>query len=332
MSGIALDKSGLLAIFIESVLWGLFLASYMITLYLLFQKKHSHSKHALYAAFVSLLFVLGTMHVAVSFARLLRAFFPNLKPVEYLMDITNSLFRLKYGVLFLQIFLGDLLIISRCFLLWNKNYMVVIGPIVMATGTLVSAAGALNAMVVIARTDVAFDNPVQHWITASYTLALATKLVCFALVVFRVRQIHSLITTNVNRHVTVYTLMVVLVESGMCSLIVSLILLPSFVANSNAHYIICDALSPITGITVTAIIAGITINLSNPSPPQLPVTAARPAWNRYSIGRTPTSPRVPKSQWNESDDDIPPSPIVSDAAGMHHLNKSTGTLNMGIVI
>jgi len=329
----ALDKSGLLAIFIESVLWGLFLASYMVTVFLLFQKKVSRSKHALYAVFVSISFVLATMHVAVSFTRLLHAFFLNIQPVDYLKDITNSLFRLKYGVLFLQIFLGDLLIVSRCFLLWNKNWLIVIGPIVMAVGTLVSAAGALSTMVVIAHTDVSFNDPVQDWITASYTLALVTKLVCFALVVFRVRQIHSLITTNVNRHITIYTLMVVLVESGFCSLIVSLILLPTFVANSNAHYIICDALSPVTGITVTTIIAGITIDLSNPAPPQIPVTAPRPNWNRYSISRPPTSPRGPKSQWNDSDDDIPRTPPSPDAAGMHHhLNKSTGTLNMGIVI
>ena len=60
---------------------------------------------------------------------------------------------------------------------------------------------------------------------------------------FRVRQIHSTITANVDRHVTVYTLLVVLVESGSAALFGVAILLPTFVAKLNAHVIMCDVVS-----------------------------------------------------------------------------------------
>ena len=60
---------------------------------------------------------------------------------------------------------------------------------------------------------------------------------------FRVRQIHSTITANVNRHVTVYALLLVLVESGFAALLAAAILLPTFVAKLDAHVIMCDVVS-----------------------------------------------------------------------------------------
>jgi hypothetical protein len=70
-----------------------------------------------------------------------------------------------------------------------------------------------------------------------------TCLIAPVLVMFRVGQIHATITSNVNRHVTVYTLLVVLIESGAAAFFTTAILLPTFVAKQNAHYIVCDAVS-----------------------------------------------------------------------------------------
>ncbi|KAF8588934.1 hypothetical protein K439DRAFT_1629199 [Ramaria rubella] len=331
MSGVALDKCTLISIFVESVLWGLFVSLYMITIFLLLQKKSNFHKHIPHLVLVTLLFVLCTLHVGLSFARVGNAFFNSPPhPVQYLENMTDTLFRFKYGVLFVEIFIGDLLIVSRSFMLWNKKFVVAIGPTLMAIGTLVAAGGALQSM-----SSAADAKSVQMWITASYTLALATKTACFLLVAFRVRQIHSLMTANINRHVIVYTALIVLVESGAASLLTAIILLPTFVSGDNAHNIVCDALSPITGITVTTIVAGMTINLSSSTSA---TTASRPAWNRHSVPRTPISPiKTKKGRWNDYDDDaetppMTPSPVMSRPESMHHVNQSTGTLNMGIVI
>ncbi|KAF8532087.1 hypothetical protein JB92DRAFT_2844416 [Gautieria morchelliformis] len=333
MSGVALDKCSLLSLCIESIFWGLLLCLCMITVFLLLQKKSSIRKYVPRLVLVTLMFILCTMHVGLDFARVSNAFFEfsSQGPISYLENMTDTLYRFKYGVLFVQIFLGDLLIISRSFVLWNKNYYVVLGPTIMAVGTLVAAGGALHAMS-DSPSNLTFDQQVQMWITASYTLALATKTTCLFLVMFRVRQIHSTITANVNRHVTVYTLMVVLVESGLAALLAAMILLITFVSRLNAHVIMCDVLSPITGLTVTAIVLGMTTKLSTPNPPASPT---RPNWNRYSMPRSPVTPSRTKG-WSDFDDDAaatsPKSPTMSRPESLYHLNQSTGTLNMAIVI
>lgn len=87
---------------------------------------------------------------------------------------------------------------------------------------------------------------------------------------------------------------------------------------------------------MTSIIVGMTINLSTPNPSP---TISRPTWNRYSVPRTPITPSQvnKKGHWDDFDDDTEvtpttPSPTRSPPESMYHVNQSTGTLNMGIVI
>ena len=78
------------------------------------------------------------------------------------------------------------------------------------------------------------------------------------------------------------------------------------------------------------------INLSNPGPT---LAAPRPTtWSQYSP-RSPTTPaRAARVQWHdlEEDPDIPTTSTschgLSRATSMHDENKSTGTLNLSIVI
>jgi hypothetical protein len=94
-------------------------------------------------------------------------------------------------------------------------------------------------------------------------------------------------------------------------------------------------LSLFKAITLTVIIAGMTINLSNPGPPP---AASRPAWNRYSVPSPTTPSRAQKNQWNDYEDDDDAAtpdvecPVLSRTASMQVVNKSSGTLNSAIVI
>lgn len=74
-------------------------------------------------------------------------------------------------------------------------------------------------------------------------MTYATDTLPPVLIVFRVIQIHSTITANVHRHVKVYTLLVILVESGSPALLTAVVLFPTFAARLNAHVIIRDAVS-----------------------------------------------------------------------------------------
>ncbi|GJJ13176.1 hypothetical protein Clacol_007427 [Clathrus columnatus] len=309
MSNFPLDRSSLVSLFVESILWGLFECLYMITLYLLLQKRSNLQKNTPYIIFITIIFTLCTTHAIISFLRLSRAFINAERPVDYLANMTDTLYRLKYGFLFIEIFLSDLLIISRCFHLWNKNYIVAVIPGLMSLGTLVSAGGALHAMVSISNTGDTSSAQVTSWMTAS-------------LVVFRVRQIHNLITANINRHVKVYTIILVLIESGFLSLITTLILLPTVATQNNAHYIMCDVSSPVAGLTVGLIICGMTVNMSNTS--HVSSISSRAAGiQRFSIAPNVLPQRPKKTaagNWNEYDDnDGIHSPTLSNSPSMQEL-------------
>jgi len=283
------------------------------------------------------MFVLCTMHVGLSFTRVIHAFFGSQSPAVYLQDITTTLSRFQYGVHMVQVFISDLLIVYRSYVLWNKNYFVVLVPLFFVLATMVTGGGALQAMASTSHTAI-FEGEFKSWVIATLALTLATKAVCLFLVTFRVRQIHAFLTSHVNRHITVYTLIVVLVESGAAALLASVILLPMFATQRNEHFIVWNALSPVMSIVFTTIIAGMTLNLANQSPAQVTVTTSRP---RFSIPpRSPISTRPPKGEWYDSQDFVitpatspsPSSPVLSRPPSIHDANESTGTLNMGIVI
>lgn len=60
---------------------------------------------------------------------------------------------------------------------------------------------------------------------------------------FRVQQIHAELTRNINRHVKIYTGLLVLTESGSLAFLLALILLPLTIAGIDEHAIFCDLVS-----------------------------------------------------------------------------------------
>ena len=121
-------------------------------------------------------------------------------------------------------------------------------------------------MSISSNTALIFDGQVQSWVMATLALTLATQGICLCtcstlpefldrcrpidvylvapvLVLFRVQKIHASIISHVNRHVMIYTLMVVLVDSGALAFVTSAALLCTFVAKQNAQYIVSDAVS-----------------------------------------------------------------------------------------
>ena len=104
----------------------------LIAVFLLLQKKSNIGQHVPYLVLTAVMFVLCTTvrppvitggittsqpcrespkHVSLSFARLINAFFDSLNPSAYLGDITTVTFRFKHALLFIQVFIGNLLIV-----------------------------------------------------------------------------------------------------------------------------------------------------------------------------------------------------------------------------
>lgn len=336
--GGALDKAALVAIFIESILWGFLALMFPLVMFLLLRNGSGNLKHIPQTLMVIIMFILCTAHIVMSYLRTTQAFTgeSKLDPTRYLANITDNLYRGKYGMLFIAIFLGDLVIVSRCLALWNKNYFVVLAPTALAVATLVCAAGTLNSLAIVAHTNITSSHHVHTWMVATYSLALATKLVCLGLILFRIHQIHATLTSNVNRHVKIFTTLVALNESGAVALLFTLFLLPTAALDISEHVIFCDALSPIMGITVLGIIAGMSIDFSNARATH---SVSHPVF-RHSVNRPTAVQRAASRRWNDFDHDFedakaiesPKSPTSSSNNLTDEAFKSSGTLNTSVVI
>ncbi|KIJ54232.1 hypothetical protein M422DRAFT_775394 [Sphaerobolus stellatus SS14] len=332
----ALEKVALVSMFIESAIWGLQVPLFPLTVFLLVRKPSELVKHIPHLVIVTVVLVLCFVHLLLSFLRSSHGLVDELNPDAYLRNITDVLYRAKYGVLFVVLFIGDIIITSRCFAIWNNNYFVGAIPAMLSVATLVCASGVLHSLVDISNSGRTVDATVQNWFIATYVLALATKLICAGLVVWRVRQIHSEITKNVNRHVKIYTALFVLVESGGLACLVTSIVVPLAITDIDEHILFCDILSPITGIAIMLIIAGRAVEFSNSTS----AVVAAHAVLRQSIppNRPKISTRVkpaPTNRWDDFDDmkGSPGSaPSIASSPEYEGINKSSGTLNMAIVI
>jgi len=170
------------------------------------------------------------------------------------------------GVLFsascfiLNLFLSDMVMIYRCYMVWNFRKTVIILPVLTWL-----ASGATNAFVVFLNTqdEVAYNTGFM-WGTVSLTLSLATNLIVTTLIVFRIWRLRSELAATLGwQHAKTYTsIIAMIVESAALYAVVMLVFIITWATNSPAQGLLLYTASQVSSIAPMLVIVRVGLGRS----------------------------------------------------------------------
>ncbi|KAJ3995886.1 hypothetical protein F5050DRAFT_1572654 [Lentinula boryana] len=271
------DTAQIVALFMESVTYGVFLTTFMMCLHgLLYSPTHRfHLKpyfkvnyRMLIAAY--LMFIFASLDVAFGLCHNINAFVimngngnGSENAEKVFGDMGNWLNVMKFVNYVVQTFVGDTILIYRCYLVWDRTWYVIIPSVLLCLAETV--CGCMVAVIEASPESGGSLNSstISPFITSMLSITLATTILTTSLIVYRLWNVQSHSQTLLHfqqerkldfGHNPLARAMKVMVESGLLYTLSLVILFAVYITSSNAELGVSDTVVQIIGITFNMII------------------------------------------------------------------------------
>lgn len=261
----------LVAFWLEATLYGLYFSLFVVALSIMLKRQALDTTSSrVFLSGIVLMFALITVHNSVNVYRLLTAYASYdpgapFKAVFFLFDFHNWDAFAHPIMLATLTWLGDILVIYRCFLIWHRNYWVIILPILL----LLTSVGTTFVHWVWFKNPLAVPWPVmQHLLDLTYPLNLVqnvgtTSLIGFKLYMQYRRSARS--GLDPNRGLGFIAVMRIIVESALIYTTVMLLMTILYYVNHPSLVIVQHVLAPCIGIVFVLIAIRAHVSKGSPS-------------------------------------------------------------------
>ncbi|KAF8552348.1 hypothetical protein OG21DRAFT_149628 [Imleria badia] len=257
-TGIPLDKAELLAVLLETLLYGFSLLMFGGTIWTLFFQRSSHqvNRRMLTAACMLLLF--STVHLIIDIVRIMEGLILYRDtyvggPVAFFSDVSQWTFVAKNYVFTAQTLIGDGVILYRCYAVWQSKLIMIL-PVLLWGATIATGIGSPYTASVVSQSEV-FGGALSQWITAFWATAFTTNLLTTLLLVYRIWYVDRRATRlRGHRHSQLRPILYIIVDAGAIYSLTLLVGLICFVCQTNGQYVVLDMVTPIISITFYMVI------------------------------------------------------------------------------
>ncbi|KAJ6583815.1 hypothetical protein B0H10DRAFT_1833221 [Mycena sp. CBHHK59/15] len=244
-------------------------------------------------SFSIVMFILATMHLAMNCYRMISGYVdfrlaPG-GPVGYIgtLSLLNICFSFAT-----QSIVGDAAAVYRCWILWSRNYRVIIISTIMLIASTISGYMVCGLYSSIPRDATVFDPRLTNWITTFYSIAVAQNISTTGLMAWRLWQGEkNSARYRMGSHGSLMPVLRILVESAALYLFVEILLLSLYAVDYNAQYILLECVTPIVGFTFSVITIRINLHSQRPNN-SAPNTLASGGTGVQMIGSVPMRPIV----------------------------------------
>ncbi|KAG6908537.1 hypothetical protein DXG01_004308 [Tephrocybe rancida] len=205
------------------------------------------------------MFVFATLDVALGLQHNIEAFVSfQGDPIEEFTDASNWINVVKMVNYVAQTFIGDGILLYRCWIVYGKNWLVIIFPVLIWLGG--TACGIMTTYVeaTLSHNPNLLNAPnVVPFITGMLSLTLAMNLITTSLIIRRIWLIQRAVkyqTSHVAEGRPLFKVMRVLIESGLMYTISIVVLVGLYIASNNGQFGVSDSVVQIIGITFNLII------------------------------------------------------------------------------
>ncbi|KXN85650.1 hypothetical protein AN958_10987, partial [Leucoagaricus sp. SymC.cos] len=257
-------QSKLIAIFVQSCLWGAFAVLFILTYWtLVYRRPNGQPINApmLFAAI--LMFVLATMQLGTNFTRVIRGFVIHEGNTGAYYNVLAEFTQIFGSALYIvQTFVGDGVAIYRCYIVWNRRLMFIMFPCTLYVGSLVSGIGILVTMGRATEGALVFVEDLGRWISSFFAFTLVTSTTSTFMIASRIWYLNNESIRAGQRGSNLHPVARVVVESGAIysSMLIALLIL--YGQKSWFQYIIVDTLSSLIGIVFSVIIVRIGLGIA----------------------------------------------------------------------
>jgi len=247
--GITLSEVALLGVFLETLLYGVLLTLYWLTLFILLKK--SGIQRQLLIPVLTLFLCIATAHLIINFIRALEAFIFQAHTIgadAYYSNLASPLELAKMAFYITQTVLADSVILWRCYVLYNKSLLIAIpGCVALLTN------GAVGYYVVwtLAQFDSESFDFVDRWMDSFYILTMTISNICTILIAWRIYRTRHFMPGGIATFLPIF---IVVVESGALYAMNVLALLVTMFTESNAQCAVLDVVVPTVGINFCLVI------------------------------------------------------------------------------
>ncbi|TFK36547.1 hypothetical protein BDQ12DRAFT_576569, partial [Crucibulum laeve] len=265
--GLRSDTAQIVAVFVESIFYGLFLVTFFYCLRALlctesYRRGWRNVNWSM--LIIALVFwISGTLNLAFGLLRLLQAFVYNTGPQKVTQLGLDWVNVAKAVTISLQMIFGDGVLVYRCWTVYGKSWIVAFTPIILWMGIV-----ALTIWLVYIQANISLGsrlyNPLAFPVcTAMWGVTIFLNVLATSLIVYRIWTVDR--ENNCNRqslspshrparktglHIT----MKIIIESGLVYTLTSITVFISHLARSNALYITSAAHIMVIGIVFDLII------------------------------------------------------------------------------
>ncbi|KII86505.1 hypothetical protein PLICRDRAFT_44102 [Plicaturopsis crispa FD-325 SS-3] len=265
------ELAGILSVWVETILYGIYCSLFFETVFVILKKKKTKTVPAkIFFGYTLLMFAVASAHIAINLYRMLRGYVwlvADPGPAVYFADLQRWDNIAHDALNAFMTWLGDSLVIYRCYIVWENNLAIVILPIILLIISIISNSVALHMFSTLSIGDI-FSPSLVHWMNTIYAVAFVQNTMTTGLIAWRIWMQGKASRGNTNASFSLTPIIRILVESAAVYDMELLILIVLYAVGNNGQYIMQEASVPSVGIVFTLI----TVRLAMRSSPALITT------------------------------------------------------------
>ncbi|EJF60330.1 hypothetical protein DICSQDRAFT_137639 [Dichomitus squalens LYAD-421 SS1] len=248
-----IDVAQIVALFLESMFYGLYLVSFGMCMYTMLLKSRSrHRQRTVFVVVALLLFIFATLDVALLLRHVLDAFVWYHGPggaIGEFSDISYWVNAMKTVNYVAQTSIADGMLIYRCYIVYGGNWLVPVPLCILwIAGMIVEA---FTCYIEFTLHSDAFLNAGQltPFITSTLSITLVLNLIATSMIVYKIwsieRRSRAIFTMSSVASGTdgLRRAMRIIIESGLMYSVGVIVFFIVYLANNNAQYGVSDCVS-----------------------------------------------------------------------------------------
>lgn len=284
MGQLPLNVAGALSVWMEVLLYGMYCSLFFESVWIIvkMQKKQTTPSKIFFGATVTM-FIFATLHIALNLYRFLRGYVwlaADPGPVAYFNGLGRWDNIAHDAINAIVTWIGDSLVIYRCFVVWGQTFYVIIVPTLLLILSIIANSIALHLFTKV-QLGAIFSPTLVHWMNTIYAVAFVQNTMTTGLIAFRIwRQDRETrralgIQTWRSGH-SLLPLVRIIIESAMVYVLEVLVLIILYALGHNGQYVVQEAIVPTVGIVFTLITVRVAIRNSRTMKSTTAASATRP--------------------------------------------------------
>ncbi|TCD64984.1 hypothetical protein EIP91_003350 [Steccherinum ochraceum] len=285
MQQFPLDKTFIIATWLEALVFGFFFCLFAASVYVNATLR-SHDVHSRTMFYIGCaMFVLSIIHLAMNCFRMIQGYVIHVNEpggaVAYIGDLRPWHHIFKDTIYATMEIFGDGVAIYRTWIIWNRNWKIIVLPFILFIASCVSGYTVCGLYITVDPTASVFSPVLTQWIKTFYSIAVVQSTLTTGLMAYRIWATDRRTAHYRTAASTLLPVLKILLESASLLLVTEILLLSLYLANYNAQYILLEIVTPLVGITFTAITIRIQLRMSGmlSSTSQQQLSGQRPAAN-----------------------------------------------------